>query len=48
MSLLAAVELFMAASADVFKGLAFLEVVLVRFLLFASGVVEVHTDLIIT
>ena len=47
MSLLAVVELFMATSADVFKGLTFLEVVLVGPLLFASSVVEVHADLII-
>ena len=48
MSLFAVAELFVATTADVSEGLTLLEVVLVRLLLFASRVVEVHTDLVIT
>ena len=48
MCLLTIVELFVATATDVLKGLTFLEVVLVRPLLFAPSVVEVHTNLVIT
>ena len=42
------VEPFVAASTDVFEGLARLEPILVGIFLLTPGVVEVHADLIVT
>ena len=48
MRFLGLVELLMAPAADVLEGLARLKTVLVTALLLASGVIEVHTYLIVT
>ena len=47
MSLLV-VELFMATATDVFEGLALLEVIFVGFFFFATCVVEIHADLVVS